>query len=43
VSALYEYLMQARGQDIQRRIRRARPSARDVVHGKSDPTAKEHR
>ena len=45
MSALYEYLMQARERDIKRRIRQAsaRPSARDISGNTSDPATKEHR
>jgi hypothetical protein len=45
MSAIYEYLMQAREQDIKRRVRRAsgRPSVRDVLRSKADATTREPR
>jgi hypothetical protein len=45
MSALYEYLVQARERDIRRRVKQAsaRPSVRDVLDSKSDPATKEHR
>jgi hypothetical protein len=45
MSALYEYLLQARERDIRRQVKQAssRPSVRDVLDTKSGPGIKEHR
>ena len=42
MTAMYEYLMYAREQDIKRRLKRAsgRPFARDVLRSKSDPATR---